>query len=136
MILDITLPIEPPMTTYQQKGTTFRNGKFCRYDRRGTDKSRAALVAALREHVPEKPLEGALALSVDWKFKPNKAHKSGEWFERRPDCDNLMKGLQDIMTALGFWQDDKQIVDLHVRKWWDDDYGLNITIEPLDKKGT
>ena len=36
--------------------------------------------------------------------------------DRRPDSENLTKGVNDALSALGFWADDGQVSDLTVRK--------------------
>ena len=35
---------------------------------------------------------------------------------RRYDIDNFCKSLFDGLTKVGFWNDDEQIVDLHIKK--------------------
>ena len=35
---------------------------------------------------------------------------------KKPDIDNLAKQLLDAMTRLQFWEDDKQIAELHCKK--------------------
>lgn len=39
----------------------------------------------------------------------------------KPDVDNLSKQLLDAMTRLRFWEDDRQVVELVARKWYDED---------------
>jgi Holliday junction resolvase RusA-like endonuclease len=44
-----------------------------------------------------------------------KKHPEGRLLApKRPDLDNLQKGLQDALK--GFWEDDSQIVELNLRK--------------------
>ena len=38
--------------------------------------------------------------------------------DKRSDIDNVLKGLLDCMTGI-VWQDDKQIIELHVFKYID-----------------
>ena len=38
----------------------------------------------------------------------------------KPDVDNLSKQLLDAMTRLRFWEDDRQVVELVARKWYDE----------------
>ncbi len=37
----------------------------------------------------------------------------------KPDVDNLAKQLLDAMTRMGFWEDDRQVVELAGRKRYD-----------------
>lgn len=46
----------------------------------------------------------------------------------RADADNLAKGICDAMTAAMVYQDDNQIVSLHVELW----YGLSGKVEGLE----
>ena len=69
---------------------------------------------------PEKPLEGALEMEVMFVLKRPKSMQGKKfsewriWMTKRPDVDNLQKGLQDALK--GFWLDDSQIVKLHLSK--------------------
>lgn len=53
-------------------------------------------------------------------------------FLQKPDLDNSVKLLQDCMTSLGFWEDDRFIVSLIVEKFWTDIPGIFIQIEVVD----
>lgn len=85
------------------------------------------LAALLAEHAPEAPLEGPLTLYVNAHFAIP-ASKPKSWRQAalngqirptvKPDADNLAKHLKDVMTQMGFWHDDKQVVELVVRKWY------------------
>lgn len=60
---------------------------------------------------PIKPLEGPLRLMATFVFKrPLKMAPGSSWCVKRPDLDNLAKGLYDAMTKAGWWLDDSQIV--------------------------
>ena len=56
----------------------------------------------------------------------------------KPDADNYGKGPLDVITKDGrFWDDDTQVVDLHIKKRWSSDdrpTGIYVTIVPLDPK--
>lgn len=41
----------------------------------------------------------------------------------RPDCDNMVKLLLDVMTALRFWNDDAQVTSLTLIKRWSEGEG-------------
>lgn len=52
------------------------------------------------------PLAGPVKVTLDFYLTTR----------RRVDCDNLSKGMLDPMTHAGVFNDDSQVVDLHVRK--------------------
>ena len=40
-------------------------------------------------------------------------------FDRKPDADNLAKAVLDALTAIRVWQDDDQVCELTVKKYWE-----------------
>jgi Holliday junction resolvase RusA-like endonuclease len=85
------------------------------------------LCALLQPYRPASPLEGPLTLRVIATLAV-----PGSWSERKkadafagrirptvkPDLDNLVKHLQDCMSQVVFWCDDKQVVNLVAAKYY------------------
>ena len=72
----------------------------------------------LYEYAPEKPLEGPLSLGFIFSYTIKDKKKRGTPKTSRPDCDNLVKLVMDVMTELGFWVDDAQVTKLRIEKRW------------------
>ena len=89
-----------------------------------------AIAAALEAHRPAEPLKGPLELDVTWCF-PTDGMPDGAPKMTPPDTDNLDKGLKDIMTHLGWWEDDAQVAVEHVAKVHSRTTGIRIDIERL-----
>lgn len=120
-------------TIYTKPVGQMRARSCVRGNRAGTYKAKPqeqreqTLAALLSEHKPAEPMDGPLLLYVNCHFaipasKP-KAWRQGALQGAirptvKPDADNLAKHLKDVMTQVGFWQDDKQVVELVVRKWY------------------
>lgn len=49
----------------------------------------------------------------------------------KPDLDNVTKSLIDRLMALRFIEDDSNVVDLHVRKFWGSEPGISVVIRPF-----
>ncbi len=129
------LDIDPPRTTAQQKRIVYRNDSRPQfYDGARLAQARGTLQAALFPHKPKEPLQGCLALTVQWIFFTSDNKKWGKWKRTRPDTDNLQKMLKDEMTRAGFWNDDAQVCVEHVEKSWDMDGCIVIEIEELEEK--
>ena len=102
-----------------------------------TDKAKSVkqeLMALLMPYVPEKPFEKPLKVTVEWGYpylKTVRKRDIGKLIPciSRPDVDNLEKGLNDILTRLGFWKDDSIVWDLRFRKFYTDQPGIGIKIE-------
>lgn len=104
------MPMEPPTATAQEKQSTIRNGKRQYYNNNRLQNAEDKLVDGLFPHIPDQPMQGPLRLSVMWLYSAEGKHKHGEWRTSKPDTDNLDKLLKDIMTHLGFWNDDAFVV--------------------------
>lgn len=123
----IILNIIPPTCTAQEKKIDFKRRKIYA-DQKVVD-ARAKYRAHLVRYRPEQPLDGPLSMKVLWSF-PKGKHETGYCMEK-PDLDNANKLLQDVMQELGFFHDDKQIVDLHLTKEWADVPGIVINISQI-----
>jgi Holliday junction resolvase RusA-like endonuclease len=53
------------------------------------------------------------------------SHKTG-----KPDCTKLARAVEDALTGI-IWQDDSQVVELHVWKVWGDTEGVHIGVRTL-----
>ena len=111
------LSMDPPTVTAQEHKVRVVHGHPMFYDTPRLKEARLMYEHALRLYRPDSPLEGPLALSVEWYF-PSKTHRDGEPRVTRPDTDNLQKLLKDCMTRVGFWKDDAQVCRETVTKRW------------------
>lgn len=84
-----------------------------------------------------------LSLTVKWCFgfkgddgnDGRKAkHYHGEYRITKPDTDNLNKMLKDCMTSVGFWNDDCQVVEEHIGKYWSNVPGIYIEVCDLRQR--
>lgn len=133
--LEFFMPFEHvPTTTAQQARVINVRGRLRKYDNPGLSRTRWALYHALKPFVPGEPFEGPVEFAAEWRFEYKKGHKDGEYKETRPDTDNLNKLLKDLMTELGFWEDDKQVVVEHIKKVWDKtDPGIYVWIRKVGR---
>ena len=49
----------------------------------------------------------------------------------RPDGVNILKGVEDVMTSLGYWNDDNQLAVETVERWHGEMPGVMIEIREL-----
>lgn len=105
-----------------------------------TSKSMAAkncLRSLLEPFKPDTPLDGAVQVSIKYvypwrKNEPKKNKVNGiKYCTTKPDVDNCCKLLLDQLTQLGYWVDDSLISILHFEKYWGDNPGIEIEINPL-----
>lgn len=85
------------------------------------------------------PLEGALRVTIDVfvkipksfsKKKTGKAQYGEVRPTVKPDCDNICKNLLDSLNGVAY-KDDKQIVDVHIKKFYADIELVQITIDKV-----
>lgn len=120
-----------PTVTHQEKQVHVVNGKPVFYEPEELKAARAKLLAHLGQHVPEKRFTGPVRLTTWWCFPVTGKHKNGEYKTSKPDTDNLVKLLKDVMTELRFWKDDAQVASEVIEKYWADLPGIYVKVESL-----
>lgn len=130
MRLEFFMPMCPPTATHQEKKWRVVKGRPVSYEPPAVRAARSKLTAHLAGHVPPRPLDGPVRLTVKWCF-PAGHHPNGTYRATRPDTDNLQKLLKDCMTALGFWRDDAQVASEIVEKFWAEVPGIYVRAEEL-----
>ena len=122
---------DPPTATAQEKKIAIVGGKPHLYKPKNVKAAELILHSILVQNDPERPLQGAVKLTVEWRFRA-KTHKAGTYRTTRPDTDNLQKMLKDVLTDRGWWKDDAQVCVETITKIWSDDPGLFIEAEEID----
>lgn len=98
----------------------------------------------LEPYQPAAPMRGPVRLSLAWIWPwvqadglraRGTATNGRVWHDRRPDCSNLTKTIEDRLVGMGFLEDDGQVVLLEARKYRGDTPGLWIRIEPAPAEG-
>ena len=126
------MEMRPPTATAQEHNVKVIKGKPVFFDPPNVREAKELLMGHLIKNRPDRPIEGALELTVLWLFPKGKSHKHGEWRVTKPDTDNLQKLLKDCMTRCGYWHDDAQVVRESVEKRWSDEpSGIYIEIRQL-----
>ena len=132
MSIYIEIPGNPPTRTAQQKGLRVVGGHAQFYEKATVRQAKDELAWKLKSYAPSEPYHGPIALAIHWAFELKRV-KVPFWKTTRPDLDNLEKGLLDVMTDLGFWDDDAQIC-LKTSKKWEVPVGqgfLRISVEEM-----
>lgn len=96
----------PPTTTFQARNSQWRPTPAAR-------KAMALWQAVLEQYRPAEPLKGPVRLEVQFIFPGERVQTIRT---AKPDLDNLLKGVLDICTRLGYWQDDAQVVSIYAMK--------------------
>lgn len=130
-MIEFFLPMEPPTITHQQKKARVVKGKPVFYEPPELADVRQKLSAHLAKHVPAEPLTGPLQLITKWCYPKTGKHRNGQYKTTKPDTDNMIKLLKDVMTELGFWQDDALVASEVTEKFWADMPGIYICIKRL-----
>ena len=117
----------PPKSTFQQRDKNFHKTPAARL-------AFAQWRAILEQGVPAHPLQGALSfkLVLTWPF-PKSMKTTSVVIPKttRPDGVNILKGVEDIMTKLGYWQDDNQLAIETVERWYGMFPGVLVQIQEL-----
>lgn len=132
MVSEFFMPMKKvPTVTHQEKQVHVVNGKPIFYEPEELKAARAKLLAHLGQHVPKDRYIGPVRLITKWGFPVLGKHQNGEYKTSKPDTDNLVKLLKDVMTELHFWKDDAQVASEITEKFWSDLPGIYVKVESL-----
>lgn len=126
------LPMDPPTATHQMKRVDTRGWKPRFYEPESVQDARAKFTAHLAPKAPAEPLIGPVRLTVKWLFPITGKRVDGQWKYTKPDTDNLLKLLKDVMSKCGFWLDDAQVASEINEKFWAETPGIFIAVEELE----
>lgn len=123
-----------PTATAQQKGVAYQGGRIHHFEKKNVRSQRMIYRSAIREELEGREIphyDGPVCLNVTFDFAIKDKKKWGLWKDTRPDCDNIVKLLQDVLSDLGIWDDDAQIASLTVKKKYSDRPGILIDVRRL-----
>lgn len=129
-----------PKGTAQQKGERIKYRKIGtkmvpyidHYRKPEVQEQRNQLIYMMKKYKPKTPSNRPIRLLVCLYFDIKQPKKLwGTYKTTRPDCDNYVKEIKDCMTEVGFWEDDAQVVDLHVIKRFAEKATIFIQMEEL-----
>ena len=132
-MIEFFLPMKPPTTTHQEKAVRRVKGTVIFYEPQELKNARSKLMMHLGPNSPDKPFVGPVRLITKWCFPITGKHHDGEYKTSKPDTDNLQKLLKDVMTDLGFWRDDAQVVSEIIEKFWAKIPGIYVRIERIEE---
>jgi Holliday junction resolvase RusA-like endonuclease len=133
--IEFHLPIVPPKATSQTKRLLIIKGKPMFFHKKEHQIAENDLTLLCSKHVPEQPIAGPVMLSVRFVFPWRKSEKKSVVAQgyaphtSRPDLSNMIKLIEDVLTRLGFWNDDSQIARLDISKHWGNMPGITVTIQ-------
>lgn len=140
---DIFLKFEAgmPKGTAQEKGERIaykiQNGRrvpyIQHYKKRAVSALRSELEYKLKRQRPKEPLTGPIKLTVILYFDKKSPKKCwGTYKTTRPDCSNYVKEIEDALVTVGYMEDDAQIADLHVKKYYSEKANIFLRLEELE----
>ena len=129
------LRIEPPSTTFQNKGwKVTKSGRPFQYERSETREVRAKLAAHMAAFRPEVPLKGPIDMSVRYFYTETKSHPSGTFKTTKPDLDNLVKAVLDALNGVAF-DDDSKVAEIFAQKLYAPEPYVEVKISSYDQGG-
>lgn len=115
------------------------NGMTRMYDPKKSRDFKSYVKLAASDHRPDQLLTGPLELKVKVyksllksfsKKKAAEAERGELRPAKKPDVDNYIKGIKDGLNKV-IWQDDSQIVDLHVSKFYSSTPRIEVEVVTL-----
>lgn len=129
-----------PKGTAQMKGTSFQGGRIHHYEKKEVKFTRnmyhLKIVSAMGGLAKIPHFDGAVSCSVTFFYSIKQRKKWGQPKTSKPDCDNMVKLLLDVMTDIHIWNDDSQVAHLEVSKFYAEKPAILIVAEPMEGGGT
>lgn len=119
-----------PTVTAQQKRFSFKTKHT--YEPKRLADTRKLFMQLLEKEKPEFKLVGPVRLEIEFHYATKEKKKLGKYKTTRPDLDNTVKLLQDCMTRTEFWDDDNQVVILHLVKKWDSEPYIKVRVTEVE----
>jgi Holliday junction resolvase RusA-like endonuclease len=117
--------------TAQQKGATVINGKIRFFTKAKVAKAQRGLVAQLCQHKPAQPLDCPVFVKIGFvlPIPMSMRKKPLVWHSKRPDLDNLLKGVLDALEPAGWVTDDARIAGIHAIKTYGPNPQVSVEME-------
>lgn len=118
----------PPKTTVQQR----RQNKQGGYLHCSGRVAAATWKAVLEQHKPPHTIQGPIRITIalTWPHTARTRRIAAAVPKTtRPDGDNLIKMIKDIMTKLGYWNDDAQVYSETIERFYGEIPGVFVRIE-------
>ena len=137
-MIQFTIMTEP-VAQGRPRATTI-NGQVRMYDPKKSRDFKRYVSAVAAKFAPASLLEGPLQLEVKVykpslkSFSKKKALAAEKGLLRpttKPDVDNYVKGVKDALNKV-IWNDDSQVVDLKVSKWYSEKPRVEVIIKELN----
>ena len=104
-----------PQTTHQA-GTRIDFRSRRTYKSKHLQEVEAFYTNLLKPFAPEVPIVGGALVEISFHYKTAKRLRGLPRLSR-PDVDNMAKTVLDVMTKLGYWNDDSQVIQLKAAKF-------------------
>lgn len=132
-MIKFIIPGDPPRVTAQQKRMVVKNGQPRFYPSDAMKAAQNFYLNGAWPFKPPRPITGAVSLFITFAFSTKDKKLWHKPKTTRPDCSNMVKILEDILTGVGFWNDDAQISHLVITKEWAEEGSTTITIVDIGK---
>jgi Holliday junction resolvase RusA-like endonuclease len=133
----ITIWIPGTPIAKRRHRSAIRGGKICTYsDQKDQARAISGIAHFTFRQDNVEALQGALIVKMDFGMPlPIKVSKSNRKAmirgdispAKKPDLDNLEKMILDCLNKI-VWEDDKQIVEIHSRKFYSDQPGVMVEV--------
>lgn len=123
-----------PTGTAQQKGERVVGKHIHHFEKKNVRNQRAIYEEKIREALDGREVpnfEGPIFLNVTFYYSIKDKKRWGQWKTSKPDCDNAVKLLQDVLCSMDFFKDDSQVSFLKVKKKFAEHPGILIDMGRL-----
>lgn len=137
-LIEFTVPGDP---VGQGRPRFSRHGRYVQtYDPPKSRQYKALVTKKLQQVYADKPMTCPVKITVKAYFSVPKSYSKHVMHDclsgvqkpdKKPDADNIIKGIMDAMNGIAY-EDDKQVVSMHVYKTYAPVGCVKVTIEEIE----
>lgn len=121
-----------PVAQGRPRAYLTRSGHIDMYDPEKSAVWKNRVAIASLPYRPRVPSEAPLVLEITfWLMRPKSLPKWVQYHTKKPDLDNLEKGIKDALEGI-YYRNDSQICDKHSRKRYGDTPRVEIDLREID----
>lgn len=124
-----------PSGTAQERQYAYnpRLRRVMTYPSKSYKEAKAIYRKALKQFAPVVPYKAPISLKIGLNYPTKDKKKIDNFKTTKPDGDNLLKVIKDVMNELNYFEDDANVAIEEISRWWStpDKGGIYVEVQEI-----